>query len=193
MSKLAVIVGAVTKPGRLNRAMQRLCELALELEPGLQTDLINLAECRIAFADGRPPQDYGDDTAAVVSRVGEADAVVIATPVYRASYTGALKNLLDQLPIETLMGKPCGIVAMGATNHHYLGAEWHLRDVLSWFGALTAPTAVYLAATDFTSGEPSPAAQADLKALAGALLKLRALSSRAQDFLGPLPLAARQK
>ena len=27
----------------------------------------------------------------------------------------------NRLPVEALMGKPCGIVAMGATAHHYLG------------------------------------------------------------------------
>ena len=192
MSKLAVIVGAVTRPGRLNKAMTRMCEMARELEPGLETDLINLAEYRIAFADGRAPEEYGDDTAAVVARVRAADAVILATPVYRATFTGALKNLLDQLPIETLMGKPCGIVAMGATAHHYLGAEWHLRDVLTWFGALTPPSSVYLASADFSEGEPSEGARRDLRALAAAVLKLRALASDAKNYLGPLPLAARK-
>ena len=68
--------------------------------------------------------------------MGQADAVILASPVYRGSFTGALKNLLDHLPIEALTGKPVGIVAMGATNHHYLGVDWHLRDVLAWFGAI---------------------------------------------------------
>jgi len=171
--------------------MNDLCELAREVEADLETDLVNLAECRIAFADGRPPAEYGDDTAAVIERVRSAQAVVIATPVYRASYTGALKNLLDQLPIESLLGKPVGIVAMGATHHHYLGAEWHLRDVLTWFGALVAPSAVYLAAADFAEGAPTVNARRDLKALAAAVLKLRALASEAGNYLGPLPLAAR--
>jgi FMN reductase len=192
MAKLVVIVGAVTKPGRLNKAMNRMCELARGLEPGLETDLINLADCKIAFADGRAPEEYGDDTAAVVARVRAAEAVVIATPVYRATFTGALKNLLDQLPIESLMGKPCGIVAMGATAHHYLGADWHLRDVLTWFGALTAPSSVYLVSADFAEGEPTENAQRDLRALASAVLKMRALASDAKDYLGPIPLAARK-
>jgi FMN reductase len=190
MAKLVVIMGAVTKPGRLNKAMTRMCELARELEPDLETDLINLADYRIAFADGRAPEEHGDDTAAVVARVRAADAVVIATPVYRATFTGALKNLLDQLPIETLMGKPCGIVAMGATAHHYLGADWHLRDVLAWFGAFTAPSSVYLASADFAEGEPTENARRDLRALAAAVLKMRALASDATNYLGPLPLAS---
>jgi FMN reductase len=55
--------------------------------------------------------------------------VLLATPVYRGSLTGTLKNLLDHVPVGALQGKPVGIVAMGATDHHFLGAERHLRDV----------------------------------------------------------------
>ena len=38
---------------------------------------------------------------------------------------------------------------MGATQHHFLGVDWHLRDVLAWFGALVVPTSVYLVSADF--------------------------------------------
>ena len=84
----------------------------------------------MAFGDGRPAEKDKDDTASIVARITK-DAIILASPVYRGSFTGALKNLLDHLPIEALTGKPVGIVAMGATNHHYLGVDWHLRDVLA--------------------------------------------------------------
>jgi FMN reductase len=117
---------------------------------------------------------------------------VLATPVYRASFTGSLKNLLDQLPVETLVGKPCGIVAMGATAHHFLGVEWHLRDVLTWFGAIVPPTGVYLSSADFADGKLIESANADLAALAGALIKLATIAPGAGKPLGPLPLSARR-
>jgi NAD(P)H-dependent FMN reductase len=98
------------------------------------------------FADGRPLDRFPDDTARVVGAIAEADVVLLASPVYRASFTGALKNLLDLTPVEALRAKPVGIVAMGATLHHYLGVDWQLRAVLAWFGALVVPT----------SGPPSP-------------------------------------
>src|SRR5260370_369784 len=63
---------------------------------------IDLAERRIASADGRPPAELGDDTQATVAAIAAADAVVLATPVYRGSMTGTLKNLLDHVPVEAL-------------------------------------------------------------------------------------------
>jgi FMN reductase len=118
---------------------------------------------------------------------------VLATPIYRASFTGSLKNLLDHVPVEALMGKPCGIIAMGATAHHFLGAEWHLRDVLTWFGAMTAPTGIYLSSADFVDGAPTQAVMDDLAALIDALVRLRAATPAVSGSLGPLPLAARRR
>ena len=191
MPKLTIVVGAVTRPGRLNKAAGWTVDNARKLGPDVTTDMINLGEYKISFADGRPAADYGDDTGAVVERIASSDAVIFASPVYRGSFTGSLKNLLDQLPIETLMGKPVGIVAMGATPHHFLGVDWHLRDVLAWFGAIVAPTSVYLASADFVDGQLTESAKQDLNDLADAIIKLKQVATPG-SFLGPRPLAGRR-
>jgi len=193
MSKLTAVLGSVTPPGRLLKALVTFTEAAKTADPTLEVDIVNLADVRIAFADGRAPDAYGDDTSAVVNRVAAADMVVLASPVYRASFSGALKNLLDHLPVAALMGKPCGIIAMGATTHHFLGVEWHLRDVLTWFGAIVPPTGVYLSSADFVEGNLADSAIADLGALADALLRLRATAPGAGKPLGPIPLSARRR
>jgi len=187
MIRLAALVGAVTAPGRLDAAIGYAVEQA-SARPDVTATLVNLAAHRVSFADGRPLDQYPDDTPRVVAALAEADAVLIASPVYRGSFTGALKNLLDLAPVEALRGKPVGIVAMGATTHHYLGVDWHLRAVLAWFGALVAPTGVYLESAHFADGKlADPAARAALDDLVGSLL---ALAACPRDRLGPPPLAA---
>lgn len=192
MTKLVAIVGSVTPPGRLLAATRSMLDAARISSTDLDAQLINLAECRVTFADGRPPEQYQDDTASIVERVRGADCVIFASPVYRGSYTGALKNLLDHLPIESLMGKPVGIIAMGATAHHFLGVDWHLRDVLAWFGALVVPTSVYLMPEHFVEGELAAGARQDLQSLVDALIKLKAAAPTPGTPLGPRPLAARR-
>jgi FMN reductase len=189
--KLLAIVGSVTPPGRLLGATRWVLENARESRDGMETELVNLADKRIAFADGRPPEQYEDDTAAVIESVQHAEGVIIASPVYRGSITGALKNLLDHLPIESLAAKPIGIVAMGATQHHFLGVDWHLRDILAWFGALVLPSSVYLTSTDFVSGQLAEPARQDLKDLVNATIKLAEVVPGGQ-YLGPRPLAGRR-
>jgi NAD(P)H-dependent FMN reductase len=192
MKNLLAIVGSVTPPGRLLSATTAMLEGVHGGDPQIATQLINLADLKIAFADGRPPEQYGDDTAATVKLAMDADAVIIASPVYRGSITGALKNLLDQIPIEALMGKPVGIIAMGATTHHYLGVDWHLSDILAWFGAFVAPTSVYLASTDFVDGKISEPALKEMLSLADAVIKMTSVAGTRENPLGPKPLAARR-
>jgi FMN reductase len=186
MARLLAVVGAVTPPGRLNAAVQEAVDLAAA-RPGVKATLLNLADHRISFADGRPLDRFADDTARAVAALGEADAVLLASPVYRGSFTGALKNFLDLAPLESLRAKPVGIVAMGATPHHYLGVDWHLRAVLGWFGALVVPTSVYLDSGHFRDGKLADAsARAALADLVGALL---AMAGYPRDEMGPPPLA----
>ena len=192
MKNLVAIVGSVTPPGDCSPPPPRCCKVPTTPDPEIATQLINLADRKIAFADGRPPEQYGDDTAATVKLVTDADAVIIASPVYRGSITGALKNLLDHIPIDALMGKPVGIVAMGATTHHYLGVDWHLRDILAWFGAFVAPTSVYLSSADFVDGKISETALEEMLSLADAVIQMTKVAGTREHPLGPKPLAARR-
>jgi FMN reductase len=188
--KLLMLVGAATPPGRLAAAIAHAADTARTGNPDVVIDILNLAETPIEICDGRPLEAYGETTRQAVERIASAAAVLIAAPVYRASFPGVLKNLLDTAPVEALQAKPVGIVAMGGSPHHYLGVDWQLREVLTWFGALLAPTSVYLTGGDFKDGHlVSESARKDLAALTDTLLTL----SRRLDpaSLGPPPLAAK--
>lgn len=187
MTRLLAVVGAVTPPGRLDAAVRFAADLAGDRRD-ISARVLSLGEHHVSFADGRPLDRFTDDTARVVGAIAEADAVLLASPVYRASFTGALKNLLDLTPVEALRAKPVGIVAMGATLHHYLGVDWQLRAVLAWFGALVVPTSVYLEPGHFQDGKlADPAARAAISDLVAALV---AMAGHARDQAGPPPLAA---
>jgi FMN reductase len=190
--RIVAVLGSVTPPGRLRRAVESALVRADRLD-GVSTRLIDLADVVIASADGRPPEDLGDDTGEVLAALAAADAVVLATPVYRGSLTGVLKNLLDHVPVAALEGTPTALVAMGASAHHHLGAERHLRDVLAFFGAMVMPVAVYLTSADFSDGVPSAAADAELDALLFGLVGVTRAVRSAGPLPGPRPLAARPR
>ena len=67
--------------------------------------------------------------------VARADGVVIATPVYKAASSGALKALLDLLPQYALTGKTVLPLATGGSVAHVLAIDYALRPVLSSMGA----------------------------------------------------------
>ncbi len=187
---LLAIHGTVTRPGRLYQAIQAATS-GVGGAGAPVVEILHLGDHRISFADGRPLSDYSDDTLAVVERVVAADMYLIATPVFRASFTGALKNLLDHVPVEGLQGKACGMIGMGATDHHFLSVDTQLRPVLAWFGAHVVPGMVYLQSRHFQDGQLSDSqAIADLKSLGHSVVALhRAING--DELSGPPPLAAR--
>jgi FMN reductase len=188
LSPAQLVLGSTQSPGRLRLALSDAVERSRG--GGEEIELLDLASKRLAFADGRDPAELDDDTPAVLGAVAAAQPLVFATPVYRGSMTAALKNLFDLLPVPALAGKAVGLVAMGGSDHHYLGADRHLRDVLAFFGAIVLPVSVYLSSADFPDGETGERAAAALdELLASAFALARALEGT--ESLGPAPLAAR--
>jgi len=158
---------------------------------GVDVTVIDLANVACEAADGRPLEQHHATIGEAVRTVIAADAVVFASPVYRATYAGVLKNFLDILPIEALRDKPVGLAVLGATQHHYLGVDNALRAVLAWFGALALPTSVYLAGGDFDERKlPNEKARAELDALAASVVTVTA--KLGGTALGPVPLAAKR-
>jgi FMN reductase len=186
---LRVILGSTTPPGRMHRALDGAIERAAAR--GTSADLVDLGTLKLGFADGTPPEQLEDDTADAIAAIEAAGALILATPVYRGSLSGSLKNLLDLTPVPALQGKVVGLLAMGASDHHFLGAERHLRDVLAFFGAVVMPVAVYLNGKDFEDGQPGERAASALDQLfAGTTEAAAALAGTTAGF-EPTPLAAK--
>jgi FMN reductase len=67
---------------------------------------------------------------AALAAVAEAQAIVVATPVYKASFSGVLKTFLDLLPQNGLAGKVVLPLATGGSQSHLLALDYALRPVL---------------------------------------------------------------
>jgi FMN reductase len=71
--------------------------------------------------------------------ISSCSLVVVASPTYKASYTGLLKSFLDWFSTTDLEGVTVVPVMTGAGARHALAVEVHLRPVLVELGA-TLPT-----------------------------------------------------
>jgi FMN reductase len=80
------------------------------------------------------------------AQVAAADVLVVATPVYKAAYSGVLKVFLDVLPQDALKGKTVLPLATGGSPHHMLALDYALRPVLQSLGAKNILPGIY--ATD---------------------------------------------
>ena len=110
-----------------------------------------------------PPADLLGGTRATlavreaVAAVAHADGVIVATPIYKASYTGVLKSFLDLLPENALAGKVVLPVATGGTVGHLLAIDYALRPVLTALGADHVLPGRFLLDSDILRGESGDA------------------------------------
>jgi FMN reductase len=107
--------------------------LAERLDAGQVTSLDLVEVAPQLFAEHAPDADRYAEVLA-----GAAVAVV-ATPVYKASYTGLLKAFLDRYPTGGLRGVLAVPVVVSASPAHSFVAEHLLRPLLVELGA-SAPT-----------------------------------------------------
>jgi FMN reductase len=188
------IVGSVAADSRTRTAIELALDAAADGH-GVGTDILHLAEYGLATADGRGIDNHEGDTAEALTQIVEADAYVVGTPVYRGSYSGALKNLLDMVPrgewqgdVAPFENAAVGLVATGATDHHFLAVDQELRPVFAFFGAHTVGGATYATDADFEDGElANDAVRERLASLGNATVELAAAieESAALSSLGP--------
>ncbi|OCT10633.1 FMN reductase (NADPH) [Paenibacillus pectinilyticus] len=153
MAKVVIISGSPTPTSRLHGIIE------------IAKDELKQADLEVNWIKVRdiPAEDllYAKfDSEAIVNAnklVAEADAVFVATPVYKASYTGVLKAFLDLLPQKGLERKVVLPLAVGGTIAHLLAIDYALKPVLSVLGAQNILQGVYVLDKQVTWGDQGQA------------------------------------
>lgn len=146
--KIVGISGNVRTPSRTASLVEAILA-SIESRLSVQTRKIDLVDAAPILFRALRSDQLDDAGRELVQAVETADVLVVGSPVYRASYSGALKHLFDLVHFESLIGKPVILAATGGTPMHGLMTEHQLRPLFGFFKALTLPTAVYALESDF--------------------------------------------
>ena len=112
--------------------------------------VIDLAEV------GAPLLAWGDPSVAdLKAQVLGARALVVASPTYKATYTGLLKLFLDQFDHDELGGLTTVAMMTGGAPNHSLAVLVHLTPVLVEIGASCPTRGIYLAGPEIDDPAPS--------------------------------------
>jgi FMN reductase len=149
---LVAISGSVRAPSRttaLVRSIQSALESRLDTT-GLFVSLTEVAPLVMGALTRDQLSPAGRD---LIRTIESADILIVGSPIYRASFTGALKHLFDLLHYQALSGAVAMIAATGGTPLHGLATEHQFRPLLSYFGIVSVPTTIYALETDFVGTE----------------------------------------
>jgi FMN reductase len=90
---------------------------------------------------------------AAIDRLAAADAILAATPVYKAGISGLFKSFVDVLDNDLLVAKPVLLAATGGSARHALVIDDQMRPLFAYLRALTLPTSIYAAPEDWGATE----------------------------------------
>lgn len=133
---VGIVVG---NPKARSRTWDAAWYVARELsgaDPDLAIDVIDLGPKLLGWGDS--------EVAEAVTAVQRLDLLVVASPTYKASFTGLLKLFLDQFAAGSLASTVTIPLMLGGSPAHSLAPETQLRPVLSELGAITPTSALYL-------------------------------------------------
>ena len=146
MSSPVRIVSIVGNPRPESRTHGLARTLAAELARALPDATVGEADLA---ALGSGVLDQADDAAA--SAVGEvlaADVLVVASPTYKATYSGLLKAFLDRLATGSLAGKTAVPLLLGGAPNHQLAVDVHFTPLLLELGAAVPVRGLFVLESD---------------------------------------------
>lgn len=152
--------GNLDRPSKTRTLIQTVVATAASQFEASGT-VYDLADFGPSLGAARRVADLDASARAALEVILTADALVVGSPVYKGSYTGLFKHLIDLIDPLALTGKPILITATGGGDRHALVIEHQLRPLFGFFEAQTLPTGLYAADRDFTDGRPASPALLD--------------------------------
>ncbi len=138
-------------PSSRTEGLALLVEGAVRSATDVRTDRIAVRDLP---AEALLRADAADTRVAeALDAIARADAVLIASPVYKASYTGILKALLDLARPDVLAAAPVAAVLSGGDPAHGRAATASLAALVEALGARSSHPAVFALDTTLPRGE----------------------------------------
>ncbi|MBD8907343.1 FMN reductase [Methylorubrum zatmanii] len=187
-ARIVAFSGNTHRPSRTRTLVEAVAAELSRLRP-IDLKVYDLVDAGTAIAvAGRSALPL--PAARIVEGIESADALIVGSPVYKGSYAGLFKHLIDFVAPEALVGKPVVLTATGGGPRHALVVEHSLRPLFGFFSAQTAPTSVY--AGDAEIAEGRIADEIVRARVAQAAAELARLLDAAQGAVAPtaLPVAA---
>lgn len=148
--KIVVVSGGL---GGLSKTEALVSTIAEEISKHTAVDihLVKFSEIGMLVGQALYRNELPELVQNSLQAIENADALIIGTPVYRASFSGLFKHFFDFVEQYSLINKPVLLAATGGSEKHALVIEHQLRPLFSFFQTHTLPLGIYATDKDFDS------------------------------------------
>ena len=155
--RLVVISAGISDPSSTRLLADQLAQksLAQFTDAGMEATLsvIDLAPLAVDIAKALIAGFPNEKLKAAIDTLAGADAVIAASPVYKAGLSGLFKSFVDLLDNDLLIAKPIILAATAGTARHAMVVDDQMRPLFAYMRALPVPTAIFAAPEDWNSPE----------------------------------------
>lgn len=150
VQRVTAIVGSTSTPSR-TRVLVDAITSSLASVCDIEVTWVELATLAQHIGAATSHDALTSEGKAALQAIESADLLIAASPVYKGSYTGLFKHLIDFVHPEALVGKPTLLAATGGSERHALVVDQELRPLFSFFRTHTVPSAVFASDADFSA------------------------------------------
>ena len=149
--RVVAVSGGLQQTSKSTVLAEHLLHLITDKLPGT-AHLVTIGQLAPQLAGSTWRAQVSDVVEQALAAVEQADILVVATPVFRGTYTGMFKHFFDLIHQDALIDKPVLLAATAGSQRHALMLEHQLRPLFSFFQARTLPLGVYATDSDFEHG-----------------------------------------
>ena len=154
---IAVLTAGISDPSstRLlaDRIAQRSIDVLRDAGTRARITVVDLAPIATDIAQSLVAGFASDKVQAAIKQLATADAIIAATPVYKAGISGLFKSFADLVDDDLLIATPVILAATGGTARHAMVVDDQLRPLFAFLRAIPVPTSLYAAPEDWGSSE----------------------------------------
>jgi FMN reductase len=155
--RLVVVSAGTGDPSSTRQLTDRIAQKTLAqlraTGTAASSNVIELGPLAVDIARATTAGFPGEHLQAAIERLAAADAIVAATPIYKAGMSGLFKSFIDVLDNDLLVAKPVLLAATGGSARHALVIDDQMRPLFAYLRALTLPTSIYAAPEDWGASE----------------------------------------
>ena len=108
--RITGICGSLIANGSTKKALTIALNGAAEFDA--ETTLLELRDIDLVFYGSVPQDEYPPDIVRLRDEIRNSQGIILATPEYHGSLSGALKNMLDLMSIDDFETKIVGLVGV---------------------------------------------------------------------------------